>query len=582
MEAAPWLGGRPEEDFMQIRFNGPGAVQTPQRFSATRPATPILASKTEVLFSGKSAPKLYSFGTSGYRAIEEFDEKAVRQIAAGIADYLITEMEKTGKALPVVIGGDTRDKTREFLPLVAKILTERGLDVYQADGDVPTPVLAFAVEHFASLNPKGQPAAGAVLMTASHNPWEYGGFNFLTPDGAVAPTEVSNAFSANQLDPKNKQLDRKRFGLKGKARIKTFDPYPIYKQHLLGMGIDFEAIKNSGVQIFYDPLYATGRRVFPRLLQEAGIDATVIHNTDVRPADYTGMPEPTGKELNELAALVRSAPTDFKNKGLKIGLATDGDADRFGILDEKGDYVVPNDVLALITHHLMQNKGQRGVIVRNQASSHLLDAIARQNGLDVQETPVGYKYLAGEIIARQGSDNPVLIAGESSGGITVLGHIPEKDGILANLLIAELVAMEGKPLSQILKDLKANLPEKFAARELTVTTAQGKDIVEGFRRTSFAPGQIGGINIDPDKSRTAAEGMLSRYSTYDGSKMYLEDGSWILIRNSGTEPKMRVFVEAVGATDAEAEAKRARLQADTEALLASEYGIGPTDIVVKN
>jgi phosphomannomutase len=489
--------------------------------------------------------KIYRFGTSGYRNDQdaEFNEPVIRQITNAICDYLIEEIQRQGKLLPILIGGDTREKSRRFIPLIAEMLCLRGLDVYKASTDVPSPVLAYAAKYFGELDFGPKETLGAILMTASHNPWPYGGYNFLTPDAAVMPTSVSKKFEQYQAEPLNLKLDRSAYGASTEARIVEFDPYELYKNHLKeGMKINYAAIKTSGLKIFYDPLYATGRRYLPRLLKEEGIDSTVIHDTDVLPNGYSGMPEPTGSNLTELTALIQAD----KSGALKVGFANDGDADRFGVLDENGRYLNSNEVLSIILYHLLNNRKQQGVVVRSQATTHLLDALAEKAGLPVIQSPVGYKYIAEEFIEHEEKGGQqVLLGGESSGGISVIGHIPEKDGLLANLMSAELIAVEGKPLSEILKKVQESVSKRYIFRELGVKTEHGKDIMAHFQALQSQGGSIAGLEIDAAKSQQSSSALEQKYGTRDGAKLFFKGGSWLLIRASGTEPIVRVYVEGV-------------------------------------
>jgi phosphomannomutase len=481
--------------------------------------------------SSVSVKKIYHFGTSGYRNAEEegFNEAVIRQITNAIKDYLVNEIETRKQLLPVLLGGDTRDKSRQFIPLIAQLLKEAGLDVYQADSDIPSPVLAYAAK-------------------------PYGGYNFLTSDAAVMPTPVSKAFEGYQETPLNKTLDRVALGGgTPEGSITLFDGYPSYRDHLKQtIGIQYQKIADCKLAIYYDPLYATGRNYLPKLLKEAGIDCTVIHGTDVRPEGYDSMPEPTGDNLIELSNLIKQ---DTQNT-LKVGLANDGDADRFGVLDEQGLYLNCNDVLLLILYHLIQHKQQRGIVVRSQATTHALDTLASRYSLNVIQTPVGYKYIAEEFIEHnQNGAEPVLIGGESSGGVSVLGHIPEKDGLLANLLVLELMAFENKPLSQILTHVKSQLPLSYCFRELGIKTDQGQAIMEYFKQCSVEVGaKVDGLTIAIDVKRSVAEGerLEQHYGTRDGAKLYLENGNWLLIRASGTEPIVRVYAEGTGASSEEA------------------------------
>ncbi len=530
-----------------------------------------------------SAPvqKIYRFGTSGYRNDQdaEFNEAVIRQITNAISDALIEEIQKKGKLLPILVGGDTREKSRRFIPLVAEILREKGLDVFRASTDVPSPVLAYAAKYFGELGLGYNETLGAILMTASHNPWPYGGYNFLTPDAAVMPTSVSKKFEEYQANPANRKLDRIALGAKGEAAITEFDPYELYRKHLKeGIGINYPKIRESGLKIFYDPLYATGRRYLPRLLKDESIEMTVIHDTDQLPAGYTGMPEPTGSNLTELSALIQANG----GNALKVGLANDGDADRFGVLDETGRYLNSNEVLSLILYHLLNNKGQKGVVVRSQATTHLLDALAGKAGLPVIQTPVGYKYIAEEFIDHEHAGGlPVLIGGESSGGISVLGHIPEKDGILANLVIAELVATEGKQLGEILKKVQASVSQQYVFRELGIKTPRGQEIMSHFQGLQGKGGEIAGFKIDTAKSTGSSDALEQKYGTRDGAKVFFEDGSWLLIRASGTEPIARVYVEGVAGSAEESFHKSQILLEAVITILSSDFDVPPADIKEK-
>lgn len=520
-----------------------------------------------------SVQKIYRFGTSGYRNDQdaEFNEAVIRQITNAISDALIEQIQQTGKLLPILLGGDTREKTRRFIPLIAELLREKGLDVFKASTDVPSPVLAYAAKYFKELDLGYDETLGAILMTASHNPWSYGGYNFLTPDAAVMPTNVSKKFEEYQANPANRKLDRAALGVKSEASITEFDPYELYRQHLKeGMGINYPKIRESGLKAFYDPLYATGRRYLPRLLKDEGIDMTVIHDTDQLPAGYDGMPEPTGSNLTELTALMQSD----KSSALKVGLANDGDSDRFGVLDETGRYLNSNEVLSLILYHLLNNKGQKGAVVRSQATTHLLDALAEKAGLPVIQTPVGYKYIAEEFIEHEHAGGlQVLIGGESSGGISVLGHIPEKDGILANLMIAELIATEGKQLSEILKKVQASVPKQYIFRELGVKTERGKEIMSHFQGLQGTGGEIAGFRIDTAKSTQSSGALEQKYGTRDGAKVFFDEGSWLLIRASGTEPIARVYVEGVADAPEAAFQKSQKLLDAVTTMLTRDFGV---------
>ncbi|MDX2084079.1 MAG: hypothetical protein SFZ03_01655 [Candidatus Melainabacteria bacterium] len=526
----------------------------------------------------------YAFGTSGYRSNTEagFNESVVRQITHAIADYLIEQMHQNGLAKPVLIGGDTREKSQQFIPHIAQWLVEKGLDVYQTQGEVPTPVLAYAAAFFEQYEQPHMACAGAILMTASHNPWDYGGYNFLTPDGAVAPASMSAEFERLQQSPLNLTLNRKKLGLQEPASIRTFDPYSPYAAHLKeNLDLDYETIRESGVAILYDPMYATGRRFFPRLLQEEGLAIDVLNDTDQRPAHYEGMPNPGQTALAELSSQVQAMGRQTE---LVLGLANDGDADRFGVMDEAGRYLSPNDVLLLTLYHLVNHRRQKGAVVRSQATSHALDALAARYRLPVIQTPVGYKYIAETFIEhQQAGKTPVLLGGESSGGLSIQGHIPEKDGLLANLLMVEMVAQAEKPLGKLLEKIKSEIGAHYRFEELSIKTEAGPTILSDFAQyrqgNETAPTPL---RVDLAKTQKAAKTLENHYGTTDGVKLYLEGGHWLLVRASGTEPLVRFYLEATGPSEEAAQDILAEHRQTIVDLLATKYAVRPEAIAVKH
>ncbi|HEY9766618.1 MAG TPA: phosphoglucomutase/phosphomannomutase family protein, partial [Chroococcales cyanobacterium] len=362
------------------------------------------------------------FGTDGWRDIiaENFTFPNVRLVARAIAEYV---KDSYSDDRPVVIGYDTRFLARDFATTVAEVLEGAGIKALLSKRDVPTPVIAFAARN---LN-----TAGAVMITASHNPPQYCGIKYIPDYAGPATKEITDRIVANveRLQKEGNQ------GEEGHFSIETFDPMPEYLADLRGK-VDFEVIRKANLKVVFDPLYGTGRGYADVLLAEAGCQVDSIH-AFVDPLFGGGMPEPNPRYLGDLRERILKTGAD-------LGLATDGDADRFGVMDEGGNYFTPNQVIALLLRHLVKNRGAKGSVVRTVATTHLIDRIAAHYGLLVHETPVGFKFV-GEWMRKEA----VVIGGEESGGLSVLGHIPEKDGILADLLVAEMVAVEGKPLSAI-------------------------------------------------------------------------------------------------------------------------------------
>ena len=289
-------------------------------------------------------------------------------------------------------------------------------------------------------------------------------------------------------------------------------------------------------------------------------------------------PDPTAKNLKNLKTAVShlNHPSN-----LKVGLANDGDADRFGVIDEKGNFIQPNDVIALVLYHLIKNKKREGVVVRSQATSHLLDEIAKRYCFPVKQTPVGYKYIAEVFKESDHTSQKVIIGGESSGGLSIYGHIPEKDGIIANLSILELMAYENKPIGEILKSLRSNLAQKYLFTEMGIKTEKKDAIAEHFTTLFNKGGQFAGLEVDVQKSHAEAKNLKDKFHTQDGTKLYFKDGSWLLVRKSGTEPMARIYFEAIDSNQAAAEDKSKKLDAAVKQLLTEQFKVPAKQIETK-
>jgi phosphomannomutase len=442
------------------------------------------------------------FGTDGWRGIiaDDFTFANVCKVTRAIASYLKTAYAKDR---PVLVAYDTRFLADRFAQTAAEILADDGWTVKIVDRDCPTPVIAYNARYLNS--------AGALMFTASHNPAPYCGIKYI-PDYAgpatpeITDTIVANIAGASDAPPSGKNTDK----------ISTFDPKPEYLKFIYTL-IDVDRIRSAKLKVKYDALYSTSRGYLDTVLEHCGCQTETFHaQRDVLFGG--GMPEPKGEQLIELVAAVKDDKAD-------IGLATDGDSDRFGIVDEQGNVLTPNTVLLLLARHLSKNKGQTGAIVRTVATTHLLDNLAAKYGLKIYETAVGFKYIGEKMRETQ-----VLIGGEESGGLSVLGHIPEKDGILADMLVAEAIAYEGKPLSQLVEEAikEADGPLDNKRLDLHLDDAHKAAVLNSF--ASNPPTEIAGIKI-------------KEIGRKDGIKLYLEDGGWVLLRPSGTEPLMRVYLE---------------------------------------
>ncbi len=449
------------------------------------------------------------FGTSGWRGIlaEDFTLDNVRIVTQAIADFLRAEKSA---AQGLVVGHDSRFMGERFARETARVLAGSGVPVFICKRDTPTPVIAYEIMR--------RGTAGAINFTASHNPCEYNGIKFSTAWGGPALPEVTAEIErlANamlgEVCYRDMPLDQAvRAGL-----VEEIDPMPAYLE-VLRQKVDLEAIGRSGMTVVFDPMYGAGRDYVDNLLVEAGLLVQTINGS--RDPYFGGLPpDPSPAHLNDLISRVKS------DNRIVLGLATDGDADRYGIVDADGSFIEPNYILALLYDYLIRRKGESGDAARSVATSHFIDAVAAHHGYAVRETPVGFKYI-GEFIR----DNEIVIGGEESAGLSLRGHVPDKDGVLACLLVAEMVAVEGKTISQLLADLYRRVGEFHTARKNLRLSMELADKIDS--KLASPPGLLAGKQV-------------KELVTTDGVKMILDDGSWALFRKSGTEPVVRVYTEA--------------------------------------
>lgn len=448
------------------------------------------------------SPQQIKFGTDGWRGIiaDNFTFPNVYKVTRAIASYLETAYSQER---PVLVAYDTRFLANEFAYAAAEVLADLGWQVKFSERDCPTPAIAYNAHLLES--------AGALMFTASHNPAPYCGIKYIPDYAGPATPKITDAIVANLENASSNPASGEY-----NQRISTFDPKPAYLKFLYSL-LDIEKIRSAGLQVKYDALYSTSRGYLDEVLRYCGCEVETFHtNRDVLFGG--GMPEPTGEQLADLVEAV-------KQDGADLGLATDGDSDRFGIVDEQSNVLSANSILLLLARHLLINKGKTGAIVRTVATTHLLDNFAHQQGLKIIETPVGFKY-----IGEQMRQTEVLIGGEESGGLSISGHIPEKDGILANMLVAEAIAYEGKPLSQLIEEVTAAVggPIYNYRLDLNLNNDHKAAVISTYQTSP--PEAIAGIKVN-------------HIDYQDGVKIYLEEGSWVLLRPSGTEPLLRVYLE---------------------------------------
>lgn len=468
------------------------------------------------------------FGTSGWRGVvsDEFTFGNVRKVAHAAAGS-VKESPDVGHnsdeyrqflagAAPsrvptVVVGYDTRFLSEDFAHETAWVFANDGVRTLFSKSDLPTPAAAWAV--------LAHKAVGGVMITASHNPGNYNGFKWMPYWGGAASPAVTNDIERRvELlgDHTVKAMSDER--ATKESWIETVDFRESYFDQLESL-LDVKLIKKAKLKVGVDSMHGSGRGYLrPFLEKRLGVEVVGLHED--RDVLFGGRaPEPTPESLAELADLV-------KKRKLDLGLALDGDADRFGVLDAGGGWIPANDVIALAYEHLVANRGQKGKLARSVMTSHFADAVAKSHGSETRETPVGFKYL-GELL-RSGS---FLLAGEESGGLSMRGHVPEKDGLLACLLMLELAAAERKPLAAVRGRLYKKLGE-FHNERLNVRMERLRQVLELEERLKAKP---------PLELAGAAVWRIDRT---DGFKFILRDGSWLGLRSSGTEPVFRVYAEA--------------------------------------
>ncbi len=439
------------------------------------------------------------FGTDGWRAIvgEDFTEQNVEIVTNAIGKYVF---DAFGVNKKILIGYDPRNKAQEFAQQCANLLISQGFQVILSSRVLPTPVLAYGAKLY---------NACAIMFTASHNPPKYLGMKFIPDYAGPATDKITTAIVQN--------LGYKAPDSKGKIEI--YDFYSAYSNHLKKL-INFEKIRELGFKknIIFDGLYSATIGYFDKILDEEGIKYEALH-LEYDPNFGGGMPEPKPKFLKELIEKVQT-------QNNSVGASNDGDGDRFGLINERGEYVSPNEILAILLLYLRDTKKYNGPLVKTVSVSQLLDKLAEKLEIEIIETAVGFKNV-GEAMRKTNA----LIGGEESGGLSVQGHIPEKDGILANLLILEAMAVKNMSLIDLQKEIYAFAGVEFFNDRIDLKLENQEKVKDSIEKTK--------------KILKVGELKVSRVCTKDGVKLLFEDKmSWILIRPSGTEPLLRIYFES--------------------------------------
>ena len=459
------------------------------------------------------------FGTDGWRGVvaDDFTYANVRRVAQGTAEYM-----KTRSSDPLaVVGYDCRFASEDFARAVAGIFATNGVRTLIFDRPSPTQVASWTVID--------RKATGAAVITASHNPYMFNGVKYKPETGSSAPSEV-----IAELESRINALDEVPPGDHRAARelVSTYDPRPPYYTQV-GRMVDLDAIKGAGLRIVHECMYGSGYGYISEMIGGGRTLVTELHNQ--RNPLFGGInPEPIRPNIDSAITVMKAGTHD-------LCICTDGDADRVGIIDETGQFINQLQVFALLMLYLFDVRGMRGPVIKTVNMTAMVDKLGAEFGVRVFEVPVGFKNVAPKMM-----ETEAVLGGEESGGFGVRGHIPERDGILVGLMFADMIVKAGKPLSAILADLERRVgPHAYARHDIHLARetydADRKRILDALQNNE--PEEVAGVRVQ-------------RVRSDDGFKFYLEDGSWVLLRASGTEPLIRVYAEA-----ASSEAVEARLAA---------------------
>ncbi|MCK4693103.1 MAG: phosphoglucomutase/phosphomannomutase family protein [Anaerolineales bacterium] len=461
------------------------------------------------------------FGTDGWRAVisDTFTFQNLRQVTQAIADAVASDewlnnSHSGPKPDPrrMVVGFDTRFLSDRYAVEASRVLAANGYKVYLTSADIPTPAVSYSVRHLGAI--------AGLMITASHNAPRYNGVKLKAAYGGSAVSEQCrrvevylNDNEARGRGPNLMDYEQARdVGL-----IERFNPTPSYYDHLRTL-IDFDAIADNPQHLVVDSMFGSGRGQIKGILQGSGCEVVEVRG-EMNPGFGGIHPEPIAHYLGALAGAIAAGHG-------RLGIATDGDGDRLGAMDGRGQYVDPHRIMALALKHLVEKRGWQGKIVKTVSTTQMINRLGEKYGLEVIETPVGFNYIADWMLR-----DDILIGGEESGGISFKGHIPEGDGILMGLLLVEIVATADKPLDELVADLLNEVgPVHYTRLDLRLSRPIQKErMVKELAET--APVEISGISVND-------------INTMDGIKYLLEDDSWLLIRPSGTEPVLRIYAEA--------------------------------------
>ncbi|MGF1842928.1 phosphoglucomutase/phosphomannomutase family protein [Vibrio clamense] len=458
---------------------------------------------------------MIKFGTGGWRAFigEEFTKDNVRLVAQSVANIMLNE-QVADKGF--IIGYDRRFLSDKAASWFAEVLAANGIKVSFINRFVPTPIVMFKAKEMG--------CAYSACITASHNPADYNGIKIFIEGGRDADEIITQKIEDQIANLELSDVESVDFeqAINDKA-IEIINPMNEFVDSIIDF-IDIESIKKANLRVLIDPMFGVAKNALQTVLINGRCDVDVIN--DGKNPDFGGlMPSPNASTLYRLKHLVAA-------EGYDIGIGTDGDADRLGIIDEKGHFIHPNEVLMLLYYYLLEYKGWKGSVVRNIATTHLLDKIAADHDEKCFEVPVGFKHISSQMEA-----DDSLLGGESSGGLTIRGHIKGKDGVFASSLLVEMISSTGKKLSELLDEIYSKYGYAYTAEgDCTFKPAQ-KEVLYN--------------KIYIEKQLPDFEFEIEKVSYEDGAKVYFKNGGWVIARFSGTEPLLRIFSEMADKDTAE-------------------------------
>lgn len=452
------------------------------------------------------------FGTDGWRGIiaDDFTYEGVWIVGCAISRHVLENPARDKPAL--LIGYDARFASDSFAKLCAMAAREHGLPVYVAQKFVPTPSISLATVK--------RGASGAIMVTASHNPASYNGIKFKPYYGGSASAALTAQLEEKIHEVEENPPQRPDVFFEDviePGKVELFDPLPDYLNQVVSM-VDESAFRKWNMKVLFDPMYGAGQGVFPEAAGRLGLACDEIHN--VHNPLFPGLqPEPIGSNLHELIEEVTKG-------GYHVGIAVDGDADRVTAIDASGRFISSHMVFALLLKHLVEVRGQSGEVVKTVSTTSMIDDLCKRYGLKLHVVPVGFKYICDLML-----ESDILIGGEESGGTGIRGHIPERDGILVGLLLLEIMATNGKTLGELVDELMGELGRRYVylRKDVELTKTQKEALLAEL--PSLEPPSIGGVKVE-------------RVEKIDGMKFYREDGSWLMLRVSGTEAMVRIYAEA--------------------------------------